>query len=109
MTIHYDEAIPSLAVDDGTMLIFNAQLGNLYARFGILHLPVSASQTDSSNPPVTWTLSSDPATWVETLKYASRAQVAIKICWDDAGGSWYTSPTDPGNPMVLNTLLGVTG
>jgi hypothetical protein len=116
MTQYEDKVIPSLFLDDGTVFMFQAPVsvgadGLRYATFGVMHLPVSASQTNSSKPPVTWTLSSDPSTWVETVKYASRAQVAIQIFWDDANPTTYHSPAGvpAGTDVVLYKLLGLTG
>jgi len=50
-------------------------------------------------------LSSGPSTWVETVKYASRAQQDLQIIWDDASTTTYHSPAFAGlPPFVLNKL-----
>jgi hypothetical protein len=94
MAMHYDDAPISLVADDGVMLVFQilADGGTIVtATFGIR-------------------LSSGPSTWVETVKYAYRAQVDLQIIWDDASTTKYNSPAFAGlPPLVLNKLLGVTG
>jgi hypothetical protein len=108
MTIQYGAGIPLFTVDDGTVLLFNADIDGNARALGVLHLTVSASQPDSSNPAVTWTLSSDPGTWIETLKYSSRTQTPVDFVWDDATVITYNSPALPG-PTGVFKLLGVTG
>jgi hypothetical protein len=95
MALHYDVLPINLGVDDGEYFIFQAVSDGgtvITATFGIK-------------------LSSGPATsWVETVKYASRAQEDLQLIWDDASTTTYHSPAFAGlPPFVLNKLLGVTG
>lgn len=95
MAIHYDELPISLALDDGVYFVFQTMengFTTIHATFGIK-------------------LSSGSATsWVETVKYASRAQVDLQVIWDDASTTTYNSPAGAGLPgFVLNKLLAVTG
>ncbi len=95
MALHYDVLPITLAVDDGVYLIFQIMSDGgtvATATLGIKH-------------------SADPGgTWVETVKYASRAQQDLQVIWDDASTTTYHSPAFAGlPPFVLNKLLGVTG
>ena len=98
---------PSLVIDDGVIFIFAYEgVNNNTIASGFVHEPVSAAEA-IGNPPVIWSASTNPQTWVETLKYSVRSQKQILISYDDAVTVQYTDKT--GQTTTLYLLYGVTG
>ncbi|MDH6243824.1 hypothetical protein [Mycobacterium sp. OTB74] len=110
MAIQQIPGFPVIISDDGEMFIFGLVDANKSPLangdfFGFLHRPVSASAPFGS-PPVTWSSTSDLATWVETVKYAFRNNLQIFVGYDDAVTDQYTA--NDGTMYTLTALYTVT-
>jgi hypothetical protein len=111
MTPRSANITPSLSVDDGIVFIFTGRNsdGTPFPAAGFLRQPISATSQPTGNPPLTWSLTSDPSTWVETLKYASRNQKQRQVEYDDDPNLAVAYKTTAGDVAFLVKLYSVTG
>jgi hypothetical protein len=103
--------------DDGVMLVFSfpGASGTLYAGFPHV-VPAWQNQTGTQTQLSATVqsivqsavqISGDPATWVETVKYAARGGNKIDIVYDDSTSVNYTTQT--ANPFALQQLYSLHG
>ncbi len=94
--------------DDGDAFLFQFQDDNNNTVVsGFIHRPFSASAVESmTTPPITFSESSDLASWLETIKYAIRNNRVVSLTCDDAILNTYTLAWGP--TFSVNALYAVT-
>jgi hypothetical protein len=108
MAIQIITATPTVILDDGEVLLFQfADQNNNVITTGFLHRPISAAETASGNPPITYSETSDLGSWLETIKYAVRNQRLISIVYDDATSNSYTPAWPGATAYTVNVLWAV--
>jgi hypothetical protein len=105
-------------LDDGVVLLFTflpegtPPTGD-WVQTGFPHRPFSAAETQTSGTPpagwgpVTYSMSSDLASWVDTVKYVYRNGKPCLITYDDATSNSYTYPD--GEVVQVQQLYAVVG
>jgi hypothetical protein len=96
--------------DDGDAFLFQfLDDNNNTVVSGFIHRPFSASAVDSmTTPPITFSESSDLASWLETIKYAVRNNRVVSITYDDAASNSYIPQWPGAQPITVNVLWAIT-
>jgi hypothetical protein len=109
MTIQTISTIPLLIFDDGAVLLFQfTDTNNNLIVTGFLHRPLSAAETETGNPPITFSETSDLGSWLETVKNAVRNQRLVRLIYDDANANSYTPQWPGAQTYTVSPLWGVT-
>lgn len=109
---------PTVEWDDSVVFVFSFADVNAVKRFaGFVHMPIALANAVGSTTQVSQAVqvvtqqqiqfSTDPATWIDTVKNAGRAKTSIAITYDDSLSVTYTTQTN--QSFELQQLFSLAG
>jgi hypothetical protein len=117
MSIQAVNSVPTIQWDDSGVFIFSFDANGSTFFAGFIHVQIQLAIASGSTVQVTAILqqatqvgvqfASDPQSWIETIKNASRASNPIAITFDDALSVVYTTQTN--QSFTLQQLFSVAG
>ena len=115
MAIQSPSVVPSIEWDDSVVFVFSWNNQQFFA--GFVHLQIAVASAVGTTTQITNILqqlaqtqiqaSSDPQSWLDTVKNAARNGKAITVVFDDATSTVYTSQTN--QSFTLQQLFSLAG
>ncbi|SIO63185.1 hypothetical protein SAMN05443247_09622 [Bradyrhizobium erythrophlei] len=115
MTVQNQSAVPTVEWDDGVVFVFSWNNRQFFA--GFVHLQIALANAVGTTTQITAILqqlaqtqlqsSSDPQSWLDTVKNGSRNGNKVAIVFDDALSAVYSTQT--GQNFTLQQLFSIAG
>jgi hypothetical protein len=115
MTTQTQSVVPSIEWDDSVVFVFSWNNQQFFA--GFVHLQIALASAVGTTTQITNILqqlaqtqlqaSSDPQSWLDTVKNAARNSKAITITFEDAISTVYTTQTN--QSFTIQQLFSIAG
>jgi hypothetical protein len=115
MTVQNQSAVPTVEWDDGVVFVFSWNNRQFFA--GFVHLQIAVANAVGTTTQITAILqqlaqiqlqsSSDPQSWLDTVKNGFRNGKQVTIIFDDALSTVYTTQTN--QTFTLQQVFSIAG